>query len=88
MAASSKSDYFESEPYVERDTSYSSSEGRPGLGKFFGLTGTTSQNIQVHIYRENSSVVTAFNYSFEKRYHVIRFLYFFVAWIDIHRSLP
>merc|ERR1712218_631087 len=23
----------------------SSSEGRPGLGKFFGLTGTTSQNI-------------------------------------------
>ena len=63
VAASSKSDYFESEPYVERDTSYSSSEGRPGLGKFFGLTGTTSQNIQVHIYRENSSVVTAFNYS-------------------------
>ena len=48
MEATSKSDYFESEPYVERDTSYSSSEGRPGLGKFFGLTGTTSQNIQVN----------------------------------------
>ena len=44
-----KSDYFgEASSFVERDTSYSApSSSRPGLGKFFGLTGTTSQNIQV-----------------------------------------
>jgi hypothetical protein len=50
MDASSKSDYYyEEDPsYIERDTSYSPpSDGKAGLGKFFGLTGTTSQNIQV-----------------------------------------
>ena len=48
MEANSKSDYFSSEAsYVERDSGYSADSARPGLGKFFGLTGTTSQNIQV-----------------------------------------
>ena len=50
MEGTSKSDYFNDEPsYVERDSHYSAdtSSARPGLGKFFGLTGTTSQNIQV-----------------------------------------
>ena len=53
IEASSKSDYYEDGvPYIERDTSYSTPEtsGRPGLGKFFGLTGTTSQNIQVILH--------------------------------------
>ena len=45
---SSKSDYFDDEhTYIERDTSYAAPDTKPALGKFFGLTGTTSQNIQV-----------------------------------------